>query len=178
MCGWVCGLITHLITFIHDVRSQCGLWAAHHCFSCFSLTAVFVAFSLPAVFVAFSLPAVFVAFQCQLFSLPFLLLFASSILHGGVGNVFFMLCCFLTLFSVSVWNTLCRNCTLLCLPSFLITAQNVCVCVCVSALILHLFSLSLHNMMRLHFTKVYTMYTAAIALPDHYVITSLRYTTC
>ena len=57
----------HFITFIHDVRSHCGLCAAHHffiaIFVAFSLPAVLVAFSLPAVFVAFLLPAVFVAFS-------------------------------------------------------------------------------------------------------------------
>ena len=134
--------------------------------------AVFVAFSLPAVFVAFLLPAVFVAF---------LLLFASSILHGWSRQRIFMLCCFLTLFfCISKEHTLSQ--LHFTLHAFFFNYSTecvcVCVCVCVSALILHLFSLLLHNMMRLHFTKVYTMYHCCNCLAGslrHYVITSLRH---
>ena len=169
VCGWVYGLIMHFITFIHDVRSQCGLCAAHHCFHC-CFRCFFTASCFCCFFIAscFRCCCVASCFRCRCLSL--------AILHGWSRQCIFVLCCFLTLFSVAVRNTLCRNSNLLCMPSFLITAQNV--CVCVSALILHLFSLSLHNMMRLHLAKVYTMYHCCNCLAGslrHYVITSLRH---
>ena len=118
VCGWVCGLIIHFITFIHDVRSHCGLCAAHHCFHCY-----FRCFFTASCFRCFFTASCFRCFFCCFSPLVFY--------KVRVSKSIFMLCCFLTLFSVSGRNTLCRNCTLLCMPSFFnYSTECVCVCVC------------------------------------------------
>ena len=157
----------HFITFIHDVRSQCGLCAAHHCFHCF-FRCFFTASCFCCFFIAscFRCCCVASCFRCRCLSL--------AILHGWSRQCIFMLCCFLTLFSVAVRNTLCRNSNLLCRPSFLITAQNVCVCVCTDLALVFLI-IAQHDAFTLcqglHHVPLLQLPCRIITSLRHYVIT-------